>query len=137
MRTTAISQEEALAKLDRTGCGSTVSFSGIVRPEEGGKAISSLYYEHYPGMAERMIAAILADVLKKFNIRDAVVLHRTGEVPAGDVSVVVAVSSGRRKDGFRACEEIIDRLKKTVPIWKKETGKVTGWQSERVRERKR
>ncbi len=135
IRASPISEADALEKLDRSGCGSTVTFSGIVRPAEGQRTISSLYYEHYPGMAERMITIIASDVMKKFNIRDAVVIHRTGDVPAGDISVSVAVSSERRKDGFQACEEIIDRLKTTVPIWKKDIGEVTRWQSEELQKK--
>ena len=135
IRNSPISEEEALAKLERGGCGSIVLFSGIVRPEEGGRRISSLHYEHYPGMAERTITVIVAEAMKNFDIRDAVVIHRTGDVPAGEISVVVAVSSERRKEGFRACEEIIDRLKTTVPIWKKDIGEVTQWQSELLRQR--
>lgn len=135
IRASSISEAEALTKLDRNGCGSVVLFSGVVRPMEGERTISSLHYEHYPGMAERAITVIASEAMKKFKLKDTVVIHRIGDVPAGDISIVVAVSSERRKNSFAACSEIIDRLKTTVPIWKKETGETTQWQSERLKQR--
>jgi molybdopterin synthase catalytic subunit len=137
LRRSRISETMALRKLDTSGCGSTVLFTGRVRPEEGGSRIDALYYECYPRMARKLISEILENAAGRYKLRDAVVIHRIGNVGAGELSIIVAVSSERRREGFRACAEIVKRIKERAPIWKKEIGEVERWQSERVQERKR
>lgn len=121
----------ALGKLSQDGAGAMVLFSGVVRPEENGSRIDKLHYDHYPEMAERVLKAIVQDVMDKHKLKDVVVIHRVGDVPAGEASIFIAVSSERRKDSFAGCSEMIDRIKTEAPIWKKDIGERTQWQSER------
>ncbi len=122
----------ALRELAADGTGATVLFTGRVRPYEGRSRIDSLFYEHYPGMAEKVIRGILVEYARKYRLRDAVLIHRVGNVKAGELSVIVAVSSERRKEGFQACAGIIREVKEKAPIWKREQGEMSRWQSERV-----
>ncbi len=126
-----ISPDRVVARLDTSGSGAVVVFTGIVRPWEGGERIERLHYEHYPEMAMKGIRDIVEASTKKWKLIDAAVEHRFGDVSAGDVSVVVAVSSERRNSAFAGCSEIIERIKHEVPIWKKDIGGRTQWQSER------
>lgn len=126
-----IGAEEAVRMLRTDAAGAAVTFSGIVRPLEGGAAIEKLHYEHYPGMAEKTIRGIVEEAVAAHGLTDAVVIHRVGDVPAGEESVVVAVSAGHRMEAFEGCSQIMDRIKSEVPIWKKDIGERTQWQSER------
>lgn len=126
-----IGSEEALRMLSTDAAGAAVTFSGIVRPLEGGASIEKLHYEHYPGMAEKTIRGIVEEAVAAHGLTDAVVIHRIGDVPAGEESVVVAVSAGHRREAFEGCSQIMDRIKSEVPIWKKDIGERTQWQSER------
>ena len=126
-----VSIEYALERLKTTDAGALVVFTGMVRPEEEGRRIDKLHYEHYPELAGKMIHEIVNDAMARHHLTDAVVIHRYGDVRAGEVSVVIAVSSERRVNAFKGCSEIIDRIKQEVPIWKKDVGERTQWQSER------
>ena len=121
----------ALSKLSQESTGAMVLFSGVVRPEEKGSRIDMLHYDYYPEMAERVLKGIVQDVMKRHRLKDVVVVHRVGDVPAGEASIYIAVSSERRKDSFAGCSEMIDRIKTEAPIWKKDIGERTQWQSER------
>ncbi|MBX8633162.1 MAG: molybdenum cofactor biosynthesis protein MoaE [Candidatus Thermoplasmatota archaeon] len=136
LRDGPITERMALGKLNTAGCGSTVLFTGRVRPSENGRRIDSLYYECYRSMAEKLISEILENAIRRYRLSDAAVIHRIGSVGAGELSIVVAVSSVRRREGFRACAGIVKSIKEKVPIWKKEIGEVEEWQSERVQEPK-
>lgn len=126
-----VGTEYVMGKLNHDGCGAIVVFTGTVRPLESGNSINELHYECYPEMAYKLIEDIVRSAMKKYGLNDAVVVHRYGDVPAGEASVVVAASSGHRKEAFGGCSEIIDRIKAEVPIWKKDIGERTQWQSER------
>lgn len=126
-----IDTEYALDRLSVLNSGAVVIFSGVVRPTEGIHRIERLHYEHYPEMAGKKIKEIAKETAEKHRLKDVVVLHRFGDVPVGETSVVVAVCSERRKDAFAGCSEIIDRVKQEAPIWKKDIGERTQWQSER------
>jgi molybdopterin synthase catalytic subunit len=126
-----IDVEQAMARLSKVDSGAVVVFSGVVRPWEGNDRIEKLHYEHYPEMAKKRMVEIVSESVEKWKLTDATVLHRVGDVPAGELSVVVAVSSERRKNAFGGCAEIIERIKQEVPIWKKDIGERTQWQSER------
>ena len=104
------------------GDGAIVTFSGVVRDHCGDVATDHLVYEAYPEMAERKMAEIGEDVQKRWPIGGLVIVHRVGRVEIGEVSGVIAVSSPHRAEAFEACRFAIDRLKETVPIWKKEVG---------------
>lgn len=121
----------ALGKLGSDSAGAMVLFSGIVRPEENGSRIDKLHYEYYPEMAEKVLKGIVQDAMQRHRLKDVVVIHRVGDVPAGEASIFIAVSSERRRDSFAGCSEMIDRIKTEAPIWKKDIGERTEWQSER------
>jgi molybdopterin converting factor subunit 1 len=117
---------DALRDLVRTDeAGAVVLFEGIVRNHHEGHQVLRLEYEAYAPMAEKQLAAVAAEVLREFGDRevyDIAAHHRTGPMGIGDVSLLVAVSSAHRKDGFDAALRAVDRIKETVPVWKKEYG---------------
>ncbi len=101
-------------------CGAVVTFLGTVRDLTGDRVTVALDYEAYPGMAEKKLAEIEADVRGRWPVGDIALVHRLGHMDVGEVSVAVAVSCPHRADAFAACRHAIDRLKELVPIWKKE-----------------
>jgi molybdopterin synthase catalytic subunit len=104
------------------GTGAVVSFIGTVRDREGALAgISALELEHYPGMTEASIEAMIDDAFRRFDIRAARVVHRVGVLLPLEQIVLVAVASAHRGQAFQACEFLMDYLKTQAPFWKKET----------------
>jgi len=101
-------------------CGGVVTFEGRVRNHNEGQTVESLEYETYSELALKEGEKILFQVKEKFDILDAFCVHRVGHLQIGDLAVWIAVTSKHRSEAFRACEFIIDEVKKTVPIWKKE-----------------
>ncbi len=97
--------------------GGIVLFAGSVRSVENGSKIESIRYEAYDSMARKEFEKIVRAAEKTHGARIAV-HHRTGRVPVGESSVLIAAAAGHRPEAFTACREVIDRLKKTVPIWK-------------------
>jgi len=102
------------------GVGAIASFVGVVRDLNDGDAVASMTLEHYPGMTEKALAAIVAQAQQRWVVLDALVIHRIGTLQPGDPIVLVAVSSAHRGDAFAACEFIMDYLKTDAPFWKKE-----------------
>ena len=102
--------------------GAVVTFSGVVRNHSGDTPTDHLVYEAYEKMAERSMAEIGEEAKSRWGIDDVAVLHRVGRLEIGEISVLVAVGSPHRDEAFQACRFIIDRLKESVPIWKKEVG---------------
>ncbi len=101
-------------------CGAIATFVGTVRDHSDGKKVLRLEYEVQESMALRQFER-LADALQKTHkVRQVAIHHRRGVVEVGGVSVAIAVSAPRRRDALAACAEAIERLKKDVPIWKKE-----------------
>lgn len=98
--------------------GAVVRFEGRVRRLEAGRDVAGLAYTAYRPMAERELAKILDEIAERFPVRRVVVEHATGRIPVGEVSLLATVYAGHRREAFRACEYLIDRLKETVPIWK-------------------
>ncbi len=101
--------------------GGIVTFLGTARDftEETG-AVEKLEFEHYAGMAEKKLSELRATALEKFDIIEASIIHRYGEIPAGGNIVLIVVGAMHRADAFSACRFLIDELKQIVPIWKKE-----------------
>jgi molybdopterin synthase catalytic subunit len=104
----------------RPDCGAVVTFLGTVRDLTDGKVTVALDYEAYTGMAEKKMAEIEADTRRRWPVGELLMVHRTGHLEVGEVSVAVAVSCPHRAQAFEACRFAIDRLKELVPIWKKE-----------------
>jgi molybdopterin synthase catalytic subunit len=100
--------------------GAVVSFTGLVRDLNDGDVVSRLTLEHYPGMTEKALADIEAKAMDRFQLVDAVIIHRVGPLEPNDRIVFVAAASAHRKDAFRACEYLIDTLKTEAPFWKQE-----------------
>ncbi|MSQ70107.1 MAG: molybdopterin synthase catalytic subunit MoaE [Betaproteobacteria bacterium] len=100
--------------------GAVASFIGVVRDVNEGDAVKTLSLEHYPGMTEKSIAAIVDEARSRWHFLDALVIHRIGELQPLDQIVLVAVSGEHRGEAFAACEFIMDYLKTRAPFWKKE-----------------
>jgi len=110
------------------GVGAIVSFTGYVRGRGAGGDIQRLWLEHYPGMTERAIGAIVAEATRRWALHAVAVLHRVGELGPGARIVYVGVASAHRGDAFAACEFIMDYLKTRAPFWKKEcSGREERW----------
>ena len=107
--------------LGDTGVGAVASFIGTVRKSSDGQSVSEMELEHYPGMTERAIEAMIDEALRRFDIRAARVVHRVGVLAAGAQIMMVAVASAHRGQAFQACEFLMDYLKTQAPFWKKET----------------
>ncbi|HEX7707141.1 MAG TPA: molybdenum cofactor biosynthesis protein MoaE [Thermoanaerobaculia bacterium] len=119
-------------KLMRRSDGACVVFEGVVREQHEGKAVESIFYDAYRPMAEREIEKIRLEVEREFPSVAAGVLHRLGHLAVGEVSIAIVATSPHRAEAFAACRMMIDRIKETVPIWKKERGpdgeEWLGWQ---------
>jgi molybdopterin synthase catalytic subunit len=100
--------------------GAVDVFIGTTRNHADGRDVRSLEYEAHGPMAEKEIARIVEAATARWRLTRTAVLHRVGRVPVGEASVVIAVSAAHRAEAFEACRFIIDSLKQTVPIWKKE-----------------
>jgi molybdopterin synthase catalytic subunit len=100
--------------------GAVAAFIGLVRDLNDAAAVSTLTLEHYPGMTEKALAGIIAEAKQRWEIFDALIVHRVGKLEPADQIVLVAVSSAHRGDAFAACEFIMDYLKTKAPFWKKE-----------------
>ena len=105
----------------RTDVGAVASFVGCVRGHTRADDVSALTLEHYPGMTERAIEAMIVDATGRFGVLDARVVHRVGRLQPGERIVLVAVAASHRRDAFQACEFLMDYLKTQAPFWKKET----------------
>jgi molybdopterin converting factor subunit 1 len=100
--------------------GATVVFEGVVRSQTRGRRTLYLCYEAYEEMAPRQMEELAEQALKQFQVRDVVLVHRLGRLEIGETSVLIVVASAHRAAAFDACRWLIDALKRTVPIWKKE-----------------
>ena len=100
--------------------GAVVTFTGIVR--DNGGTLSAMQIEHYPGMTERAIAAIMDQAAARWALTDALVIHRHGTLGAGEPIMMVATAAPHRADAFAAAEFLMDYLKSRAPFWKKEIG---------------
>lgn len=115
-----IPTERLLATIKSGPDGAVVLFDGIVRDNTRGRRTLYLVYEAYEAMALERMRGLAEEALTKFAVRDVVLVHRLGRIQIGETSVLIAVASAHRAAAFEACRWLIDTLKKTVPIWKKE-----------------
>jgi molybdopterin synthase catalytic subunit len=109
-----------LAKLKQPADGAAVIFEGVVRDNTRGRRTLYLNYEAYEEMALKQMDALIEQALQQFPIRAVAIVHRLGRLEIGETSVLIAVASAHRAAAFDACRWLIDTLKRTVPIWKKE-----------------
>lgn len=117
-----LSAEVAALRQGDAGVGAVVAFVGTVREHGSGRPLSGMELEHYSGMTESAIEAMIDAALQRFDIRAARIVHRVGLLQAGDQIVLVAVTSAHRAQAFQACEFLMDYLKTQAPFWKKELG---------------
>jgi MoaE-MoaD fusion protein len=116
----AIDGQGTALRLRRGDDGAVVVFEGTVRNQTRGRQTLYLEYEAYEEMALREMESLAAHALEKFQIRDVAIVHRLGRLEIGETGVLIVVASAHRAAAFEACRWIIDTLKRTVPIWKKE-----------------
>jgi molybdopterin synthase catalytic subunit len=128
-----LAAEVAALRAGDLGVGAVASFVGTVRERSEGETVHRMELEHYPGMTEAAIEAMIDEALHRFDIRRVSVVHRVGPLELGDQIVLVAVSSAHRGEAFQACEFLMDYLKTQAPFWKKEhTAEGARWVDARV-----
>jgi molybdopterin synthase catalytic subunit len=127
-----IEPQALVRRVMRRSDGAYVLFEGVVRDHHEGKAVESIFYDAYRPMAEKEIEKIVREVEQAYPDVAVTVVHRLGLLVVGDSSIAIVAASPHRAEAFAACRPIIDRIKETVPIWKKERGpdgeEWVGWQ---------
>ncbi|TDD69098.1 molybdenum cofactor biosynthesis protein MoaE [Jiangella aurantiaca] len=117
VRPDPLSVDEVLAAVSDRGAGGTVVFVGTVREADGGRGVTGLDYEAHPTVAE-VLRTVAEKVTAGTPLRALAAVHRVGHLEIGDVAVVVAAAADHRQEAFAACRQLIDDLKREVPIWK-------------------
>jgi molybdopterin converting factor subunit 1 len=120
VRQHALSVDEVLRAVQHAGAGGVVVFLGVVRDHADGKPVARLDYEAYVELANKEMQRILQALMQEHPGTRLAATHRVGELTIGDTAVVVAASAAHRDEAFRVCRLAIDRIKESVPIWKKE-----------------
>ena len=115
-----VSRELAALRAGDARVGAVAAFIGTVRDVNEASTVAAMTLEHYPGMTEKALAAIVDEAKSRWDIIDALVIHRVGELQPADQIVLVAVTGAHRGEAFAACEFIMDYLKTRAPFWKKE-----------------
>lgn len=115
-----VGAEMAEMRRGNPAIGAVASFVGLVRDINDGSGVSTLTLEHYPGMTEKALAAIVSEAEGRWQILGCTIIHRIGELKPTDQIVLVIVASSHRGHAFEACEFIMDYLKTEAPFWKKE-----------------
>jgi molybdopterin synthase catalytic subunit len=128
-----VAQELAALRAQDSRVGAVCVFVGTVRDRNDGAPVSSMELEHYPGMTEKSIEAMIDEAQRRFDIYGARIIHRIGVLQPLDQIVLVAVTSAHRAESFQACEFLMDYLKTQAPFWKKErTPEGAHWVDARV-----
>lgn len=109
------------ASLPSGSFGATASFIGTMRNHNEGDSVTAMTLEHYPGMTEKQLQEVIEDARRQWNIIDALIVHRVGEVLPGNPIVLTAVCSAHRAAAFDACRFLMEALKSRATFWKKET----------------
>jgi molybdopterin synthase catalytic subunit len=115
-----LDRDALVAAVTHASVGGIVVFEGVVRDNARGKQVRYLEYDVYPEMAVQQIREIVAEAERRWGVERVAVAHRVGKLEIGEASVIIVVASPHRGEAFDACRYIIDTLKTTVPIWKKE-----------------
>jgi molybdopterin synthase catalytic subunit len=127
-----IDASSLVASVVRRSDGAYVLFEGVVRDHHEGRHVESIFYDAYRPMAEKEIAKIIDEVELQFPDAVVAVIHRLGHLGVGESAIAIAAAAPHRADAFSAARTLIDRIKETVPIWKKERGpngeEWQGWQ---------
>ena len=118
-RTEALSVDEVQAAVSDPGAGAIALFVGTVRDHDHGRAVSELSYSAHPSGAEQL-RLCAEKVAARFPVRALAAVHRTGDLDIGDLAVVVAASADHRDEAFAACRALVEDLKATVPVWKRQ-----------------
>lgn len=117
MRDTPLSVDEVHEAVMDPAAGGIALFTGVVRDHDDGRAVTALSYSAHPTASDQL-RQVAQSIATKFNVHAVAAVHRVGDLAIGDLAVVVAVSSGHRATAFDACRELIDEIKRTVPVWK-------------------
>jgi len=120
VRDEPLSVDEVLSAVKHPGAGGVTLFVGVVRDHADGKAVARLDYEAHPTMAKSEMLRVLEEVERDFPDSRLAAVHRVGKLDVGDLAIVLAASSPHRGQAFEACHAAIDRIKESVPVWKKE-----------------
>jgi len=135
IRETPLSIDETLARVKRPGAGGLALFVGVVRDQSAGRAVTTLEYSAYTSMATKEMTLIAEEIEKEIDGVRVAAMHRVGLLSVGDAAVICAASAPHRSEAFRACRELIDRIKARVPVWKREIGpdgtSWVGWEDAR------
>ena len=115
-----IDEAKLLQSIKSNNCGASLLFSGTTRRVTNGRVTATLHYEAYGEMAVSELSRIRELAIEKFGLECCAIIHRVGEVPLGETSIVVGVSSAHRQQAFESAAWIMDQVKTDVPIWKKE-----------------
>ncbi len=113
-----ITTDEALAAVASRGCGGTAVFIGTVRDDPDAHPNGGLHYEAYVTMAREKLERLEADIVGEYAGSRVAILHRLGDVPVGEASIVIAVATPHRTEAFEACRKAIETVKRDIPIWK-------------------
>ena len=112
--------EAITARVRRDSSGAVVTFLGTARSYTGDRKVLHLEYEAYQPMADKKLAEVARELRERWPVEGVAIAHRLGRLEIGGISLVVAVASPHRRAAFAACQYSVDRIKRTVPIWKKE-----------------
>jgi len=115
-----LDSEKLVSHVRRDEAGAVVLFYGVVRNNNMGRRVDHLEYDAYPEMAEKVMRDLADEIMDRFPVTDIAIQHRTGRLEIGEASLLVAISSPHRKEGFEAAAALVDRFKEIVPVWKKE-----------------
>ena len=115
-----LDQSELSRAVRQDSSGAVASFVGVVRNEHRGKRVRYLVYEAYAPMAEAEMGRIAEEIHRRWKVDRIALVHRTGRLEIGEASVIIAVAAPHRREALEACAFAIERLKQSVPIWKKE-----------------
>jgi len=116
----SVADEYQALLADAPQVGAVVTFAGLVRDMNLGDGVTGLFLEHYPGMTEKSLQAVIDEACQRWQVISARVIHRVGYLQPGDQIVFVGVNSAHREVAFAACEFMMDALKTRAPFWKKE-----------------